>query len=71
MFHDILERKKSFYAKKKTRSLKSQKITIFPQRLVHGIGQKLSSFHPFIQGKIGQENVFHDIVERENAFCKR
>ena len=64
MFHDILERKKSFYAKK-TRSLKSQKITIFPWRLVHGFGQKLSSFHPLIQGKIGQENVFHDIVKRK------
>ena len=25
-------------------------------------------FHLFILGKIGQENVFYDIVERENAF---
>ena len=25
-------------------------------------------FHPFIQGKIGQKNVFHDILERKNAF---
>ena len=25
-------------------------------------------FHLFILGKIGQENVFHDILERKNAF---
>ena len=25
-------------------------------------------FHLFILGNIGQENVFYDIVERENAF---
>ena len=25
-------------------------------------------FHLFILGEIGRENVFHDIVERENAF---
>ena len=25
-------------------------------------------FHLFILGKIGQENVFYDILERKNAF---
>ena len=25
-------------------------------------------FHVFILGKIGQENVFHDILDRKNAF---
>ena len=30
--------------------------------------QNWSFFHLFILGNIGQENVFYDIVERENAF---
>ena len=30
--------------------------------------KKLSLFQLFILGNIGQENVFYDILERENAF---
>ena len=29
---------------------------------------KYQFFHPFVLGKKGQENVFHDILERKNAF---
>ena len=30
--------------------------------------QKWPFFQPFFFGKIGQENVFDDILERQNAF---
>ena len=30
--------------------------------------QKWPFFQPFFLGNIGQENVFHDILERKNAF---
>ena len=37
----------------------------FFQRILVKIWQ---FFHLFILGKIGQENVFYDILERKNAF---
>ena len=53
----------------KTRRRKIRKIDIFPQRLTHGFGIKMAIFGTFFfLGKIGQENVFYDILERKNAF---
>ena len=49
----------------KARSLKSRKIGIFPKSLVHGFDKNWQFFHFYILGKIGQENVFHDILERK------
>ena len=58
----------TFYAIK-TNSLKSQKIDFFPKGLTHAFGPKMASFSSFFSsGKIGQENVFYDIVEPKNAF---
>ena len=36
--------------------------------LTHGFGPKVAIFSPFFLGNIGQENVFYDILERNNAF---
>ena len=53
----------------KTRSSKSRKIDIFPKGLTHGFGQKMAIFPTFFFLRIiEQENVFYDILERENAF---
>ena len=52
----------------KTRSPKSRKIDIFAKGLSHAFGPKMGIFPPFFLGNVGQENVFYDIVERENAF---
>ena len=53
----------------KARSSKSRKIAIFPRALVHGFGPKLAILSTyFFLGNIGMENVFFDIVERNNAF---
>ena len=53
----------------KSRSSKSQKIAIFPKVLTNGFGPKMVIFPTsFFFGKIGQENVFYDILERENFF---
>ena len=53
----------------KTRSSKSRKIGIFPKSLVHGFDKNWQFFHFYILGKIGQENVFHDILERKKKAC--
>ena len=39
-----------------------------PKGLTHGFGPKMAIFATFVLGNIGQENVFYDILERENAF---
>ena len=52
----------------KTRSSKSRKIDIFPKGLTHGFGTKMAIFSTFFLANVGQENVFYDILERENAF---
>ena len=56
-----------FYAIK-TRSSKNQKIVIFPKKLTHGFGPKMTNFPTFFFGSIGQENVFYDILKQKNAF---
>ena len=68
VFSDILQRKNAFLGYKNKKS-KSSKINIFPKGLTHGFGPKMAiSLKFFFLGKIGQENVFSDIQERENAF---
>ena len=36
--------------------------------LTHGFGPKMAIYPTFLSGNIGQENVFHDILERKMAF---
>ena len=46
-----------------------QKLAIFPKWLIHGFGPKIAIFQIFFfLGKIGQENILYNILERENAF---
>ena len=67
----------------KTTSLKSPKIDIFQKRLTHGFGPKMAIFPTlcfrqyrpgkclkklFVLGNVGHQNVFYDILERQNAF---
>ena len=68
VFYDILERKKPFQAIT-TRSSKSRKNNIFPKGLTNGFGPKIAiPLYFLFLGIIGQENVFDDILKRENAF---
>ena len=60
---DILDRDKAFRDLK--RKLKKSKNWDFPKGLDNGFGQKLAIFCLFILGKISQENVFHDILEKK------
>ena len=53
----------------KTRSSKSGKFDICPKGLLtHGFGPITAIFPSFVLGNIGQENVFHDILQGKNAF---
>ena len=53
----------------KKKSLKSPKIDIFPRGLTNGLGPKMAIFpNFFFLGNIGQEYVFHDILEIKNPF---
>ena len=68
VFYDVLEQKDAFLGFK-TRSSKGRKIAIFLKGLTHGFGPKIAIFPTsFFLGKIGQENVFYDILERKKAF---
>ena len=58
-----------FFLENIKRSLKRRKIDIFQKGLTHAFGPKIAIFPTFcFLGNIGQENVFHDILERKNAF---
>ena len=76
-FQAIQARKKSFmtFQNKKTpfqaikrRSSKSRKIDIFLKGVNPWFWSKNVDFSNFFLGSIGQENVFHDILKRKNAF---
>ena len=65
VFYDILERKNVFLAYKNKTFIKS-KNWHFPMVLV----QKWPFVQIFFFGNIGQENVFHNILERKNVFLR-
>ena len=68
VFYDILERKKAFLGYKNKKFQKS-KNWHFPKGVNPWFWFKNGHFFHFrFLGIIGQENVFYDIVERENAF---
>ena len=67
VFHYILERRNAFL-RYKNKKFKQSKIHLIPRGLTHGFGPLIAFFKLFFLGNIGQENVFHDILERKNAF---
>ena len=68
VFYDILERKNAFLGYKNTK-LKKSKNWDFSRGVSPWFWSKIDQyFHLLIKDKIGQENVFYDILERKNAF---
>ena len=65
--YDILERTKAFLGYKK-RSSKIRITGIFPKGVTHAFGPKMAIFPTFFFTQLHQENVFYDILERNNAF---
>ena len=69
VFDDILERKKAFLDYQKQEVTKVIKKSGFFQRgKSMALVKNLKFFHPFIFGKIRQENVFDDVLERKKRF---
>ena len=72
VFYDILDRKNAFPSYK-NKKFKKWKNCEFSKPVSPWFWSKIGHFvHLFLLGNIGQENVFYDILERENAFlgCK-
>ena len=68
VFYDILEGENAFLGYKNKKFQKPNN-AIFRKGLTLGFGQEIAIFPvSFFLGNIGQENVFYDILERENAF---
>ena len=68
MFYDILERKNAFLGEK-NKKFKKSKNCLFSKGVNPWFWSKNGQFFNFFfLGKIGQENVFYDILERKNAF---
>ena len=67
VFYDILERENALLGYKNDKFKKS-KNWHFSIGLSHGFGPLMAFFKLFFLGNIGLENVFHDILERKNAF---
>ena len=68
VFYDILERKNGLLGYKK-KKLKKSKNCLFSKGVNPWFWSKNGHFSNFfLLGKIDQENVFYDILERKNAF---
>ena len=67
VFYDILERENDFLGYKNSKFKKWKNCDV-----CKGVNpwflSKITHFSIFFLGIIGQENVFYDILERENAF---
>ena len=61
-------RTKNAFLGYKNNSFKKSKKDIFQKGLTHAFGPKMAIFPTFFLGNIGQENVFYNILERENGF---
>ena len=69
MFHDILIRKNAFLGHIKNEKLKKLKNWSLSKDVTPWFWWKIGhTFHLYILGKMAQENVFHDIVERKTPF---
>ena len=68
VFHDILERKNALLSYKNDK-LKKSKTWHFLKGVNPWFWSKIAIFPTLFSGNIGQENVFHDILERKMAFC--
>ena len=65
----VFQNGKKVFQNIKSRTLKRRKNDVFPKVLTHDFGPKMAIFSTFFfLGILGQENVFYDILERENAF---
>ena len=68
VFYDVLEQKNAFLGYKNNKFKKSKYWEFSKGVVTHGFCPKLAIFPSFFfSGSIGQENVFYDILERENA----
>ena len=67
IFYDILQQKKAFLGYKNRKFRKSKKWH-FSKRVNPWFGPKMAIFPTFFLAIIGQENVFYDILQRNNAF---
>ena len=67
VFYDILERKNAFLGYKNNKFKKS-KNWHFSKGVNPWFWSKNAIFPCFFLGNIGQENVFYDILQRNNAF---
>ena len=67
LLYDVLERKNAFLGYKNGK-LKKSKNWHFSKRVNPWFLSKIAIFPTFLLGNIGQENVFYDILERENVF---
>ena len=68
MFYDVLERKNAFLGYKIREVQKVEKLTFFQWGYFMGLVQNGPFVHHIFLGKIGQENVFYDILDRKDAF---
>ena len=68
MCSTIFQNKKTPFQPTRTTGSKSRKIEIFAKGLTHTFGQKMAIFPCFFFGKIGQENVFYNLLEQKSAF---
>ena len=64
VFYDILQRINAFLCYKNNKFKKS-KNRHFSKGLTHGFGPKMAIFPIFFLGKLGQTNVFYDILEQK------
>ena len=70
VFYDILERKNAFLGYKNKKFKKSKNWHFSKGVNPCFLSKNGHFFQLFFVGNISQENVFHDIVERKNAFLR-
>ena len=68
VFYDILDRKNVFLGNKNKKFKKSNNWHFFQRGSPMVLVKNCPFFHLFFLRNKGQENVFYDILERENAF---
>ena len=68
VFYDILERKNAFLAYRNNKFKKSKNRHFSKGVNPWFLVQKWPFFQHLFLGNIGQENVFHDILERKKVF---
>ena len=69
--HDVLKKKKKLFTTIKMTTFQKAKNANFAKGLTHDFSQKIQNFFFFFGGKMSQEIMFHDVLDKKETILQK